>query len=156
MIGGMQRQRSKAAAGPADSPGSCHDMRDLSLFVRTLAAATFMGGIGFVGLLPVVSWAQGAASELSSTPAPAPDTRTPPRAAQTAPTPENGVRPPALDPMAERINYLHGRLRITPAQEPLWVGLAQVMRDNVTALAPLLKERFQAARGGNAMEMLGA
>jgi hypothetical protein len=70
--------------------------------------------------------------------------------------PENGTRPPALDPMAQRINYLHGRLRITPAQEPLWADLTKVMRDNATALAPLLRERFQATQGGNAIEMLGA
>jgi hypothetical protein len=58
--------------------------------------------------------------------------------------------------MAQRINYLHGQLRITPAQEPLWAGLTQVMRDNATALAPLLREGFQATQGGNAIEMLGA
>jgi hypothetical protein len=70
--------------------------------------------------------------------------------------PENGTRPPALDLMAQRINYLHGRLRITPAQEPLWAGLTQVMRDNATALAPLLRDRIQSTQGGNAIEMLGA
>jgi protein CpxP len=124
-------------------------MRDLLRpFVRTLAAATFLGSIGFVGLSPVVSWAQGAVSGRSGTAAPAPDTG--------APMPENGVRPPALDPLAQRINYLHGQLRITPAQEPLWAGLTQVMRDNATALAPLLREGFQATQGGNAIEMLGA
>ena len=124
-------------------------MRDLLRpFVRTLAAATFLGSIGFVGLSPVVSWAQGAVSGRSGTAAPAPDTG--------APMPENGVRPPALDPLAQRINYLHGQLRITPAQEPLWAGLTQVMRDNATALAPLLREGFRAAQGANAIEMLGA
>jgi hypothetical protein len=118
-------------------------MRDLPRpFVRTLAAATFLSSVGFLaGLPPVASWAQGAASGPSGT---------------AAPAPANGARPPALDPMAQRINYLHGRLRITPAQEPLWAGLTQVMRDNATALAPLLRERFQATQGGDAIEMLGA
>jgi periplasmic protein CpxP/Spy len=110
-------------------------------FVRTLAAATFLSSFGFASLPPVVSWAQGAAFGPSGT---------------AAPAPENGAPPPALDPMAQRINYLHGRLRITPAQETLWAGLTQVMRDNATALAPLLRERFQATQGGNAIEMLGA
>jgi hypothetical protein len=128
-------------------------MRDLPRpFVRTLAAAAFLGSVGFVGLSPTVSWAQGAVSGPSGTAAPGPDIGTPPG----APMPENGARPPALDPMAQRINYLHGRLRITPAQEPLWAGLTQVMRDNATALAPLLREQFQASQGGNAIEMLGA
>jgi hypothetical protein len=67
-------------------------------FVRTLVVATFLGSIGFVGLQPAVSWAQGAASRPPGT---------------AAPAPENAARPPALDQMAERINYLHGRLRIT-------------------------------------------
>jgi hypothetical protein len=118
-------------------------------FVRALAAATLLGSVG----LPLsVSWAQTAASVPSGTAVPAPATSTPPG----APMPEDGARPPALDPMTQRINYLHGRLRITRAQEPLWAGLTQVMRDNATALAPLLRGRFQATQGGNAIEMLGA
>jgi hypothetical protein len=118
-------------------------------FVRALAAATLLGSVG----LPLsVSWAQTAASVPSGTAVPAPATGTPPG----APMPEDGARPPALDPMAQRINYLHGRLRITRAQEPLWAGLTQVMRDNATALAPLLRGRFQATQSGNAIEMLSA
>jgi protein CpxP len=128
-------------------------MRDLLRpCVRALVAATLLCSIGFVGLSPTVSWAQGAVSGPSGTAAPALDTGTPPG----APMPENGARPLALDPTAQRINYLHGQLRITPAQEPLWAGLTQVMRDNATALAPLLREQFQATQGGNAIEMLGA
>jgi LTXXQ motif family protein len=121
-------------------------------FVRTLGAAAILGCIGLVGLLPAVAWAQGATSGPSDTAAPAPHTGTPPG----APVPESSARPPALDEMAQQIKYLHGRLRITPQQEPLWTGVAQVMRDNETALAPLLRERFQATQGGNAIEMLGA
>jgi protein CpxP len=121
-------------------------------FVCTLAVATCLGSIGFVGLSPAVSWAQGAVSGPSGTVAPAPDTHTPP----AAPVPKKGAPPPALDPMAQRINYLHKRLRITPAQEPLWAGVAQVMRDNATALAPLLREQYQAAQGGDAIDMLSA
>jgi protein CpxP len=128
-------------------------MRDLLRpCVRTLAVATLLGGIGFVGLSPTVSGAQGAVSGPLGTAVPAPDTGTP----LGAPMPENGGRPPALDPMAQRINYLHGQLHITPAQEPLWARLTQVMRGNATALAPLLTEGFQATQGGNAIEMLGA
>jgi protein CpxP len=140
----------KAAAGPPVSSGSCRVvMRDLPCpFVRTLAVTTFLGGIGFIGLSPAVSWAQGAVSGPSGAAAPAPDTG--------APTPENDGRPASPDPMAQSINYLHGWLRITPAQEPLWANLTQVMHDNATALVPLLRERFQATQSGNAIEMLGA
>ncbi len=133
-------------------------MRDLPrLFVRALAAAAFSGSISFVGLAPVVSWAQGTVPEPSGAAAPAPDTGTPPRTLPMVSTPENGTRPPAADPMAQGINnYLHERLRITPAQEPLWATLTQVMRDNATALAPLLREQFQARQRGNSIEMLSA
>jgi hypothetical protein len=121
-------------------------------FVRTLAAAAFLSRVGLVGLLPAVSWAQGATSGPTDNAAPAPHIATSPG----APVPESSARPPALDQMAQQIKYLHGRLRITPQQEPLWASLAQVMRDNETALTPLLKERFQATQRGNAIEMLGA
>ena len=137
-------------------------MRDLPRPVaRVLVAATFLGSIGFVGMAPMVSWAQGAVPEPSSAAAPAPDIGTQPSTPPGTPpgvsTPENGARPPAPDPMAQRINnYLHERLRITPAQEPLWVSLTQVMRDNATALAPLLRDQFQARQGGNSIEMLSA
>src|ERR1700676_4234583 len=109
-------------------------MRDLPRrFVRAVAAATFLGSIGLVGLAPMVSWAQGAVPEPSSTAAPAPDTGKPPAPPPGGSTPENGARPLAPDPMAQRINnYLHERLRITPAQEPLWASLTQAMQDNAT------------------------
>jgi hypothetical protein len=152
MIGGVQRQCLKTAvAEPPVSSGSYRLMMcDLPLpFVCALAVATCLGSIGFVGLAPIVSWAQGAVPEPSGTAAPAPDTGTPPG--------ENGARPPAPDPMAQRINnYLHERLRITPAQEPLWASLTQVMRDNATALSPLRREQFQARQGGNSIELLSA
>jgi hypothetical protein len=122
-------------------------------FVRVLVATTFLGSIGFVGLVPMVSRAQGAVPEPSGTAAPAPDTGTPP----VVSPPENGARPSAPDPMAQSIhNFLHERLRITPAQEPLWASLTQVMQDNATALAPLLRRQFQASQGGNSIEMLSA
>ena len=77
-------------------------MRDLLRpCVRALVAATLLGSIGFVGLSPTVSWAQGAVSGPSGTAAPAPDTGAPPGAS----TPENGARSPAPDPMAQRINH---------------------------------------------------
>jgi hypothetical protein len=45
---------------------------------------------------------------------------------------------PSLTPTEERIKYLHDRFRITPTQEPLWAGVARVMRDNANAVAPLI------------------
>ncbi len=67
---------------------------------------------------------------------------------------EYRARQPAFDLLAARIKYLHERLHITPAQEPLWANLAQVMRENAKSVAPLLKERFQTAKSGNAINSL--
>jgi len=132
-------------------------MRDLPRpFARVLAAAIFSGSVGFVGTAPMISWAQVVAPEPSGAVA-APDTGTLLGTPAGTQTPENVARPLAPDPMAQRINnYLHERLRITPAQEPLWVSLTQVMQDNATALAPLLRDQFQARLGGNSIEMLSA
>jgi hypothetical protein len=131
-------------------------MRDLTRpFVGVFAAATLLGCVGFVSQAPIVSRAQGAEREPSG--AAAPDTSTPPSTPSGVSTPETGNPPTAPDPMAQRINnYLHERLRIKAAQEPLWASLTQVMQDNATALAPLVREQFQARQGGNSIEMLSA
>src|ERR1700677_2664771 len=95
---------SAVAAGPPVLSGSCRIMmRDLPRPVaRVLVAATFLGSIGFVGMAPMVSWAQGAVPESSSAAAPAPDIGTQPSTPPGTPpgvsTPENGARPPAPDP----------------------------------------------------------
>lgn len=62
---------------------------------------------------------------------------------------------PPIDPIPARIKYLHDRLRITPAQEPLWANVAQAMRENANALAPLINARLKSAQSGNAVEVLG-
>jgi protein CpxP len=109
--------------------------------VRFLAAAALPG---------VLALAAACASAQGTGPAPAP----PPE--QAPPTQQSSTAQPPPDPMAERIAYLHERLRITSAQEPLWGSLAQVMRQNATALEPFLRQRFQAATKGNAVETLDA
>ena len=59
-----------------------------------------------------------------------------------------------LDPILARITYLHGRLRIAPGQEPLWAAVAQAMRDNAAAVAPLLRERLENAQKDTAVDAL--
>jgi periplasmic protein CpxP/Spy len=68
--------------------------------------------------------------------------------------PSATTRPPAIDLIAERLKYLHDRLRITPGQEPLWADLARVMQDNAKAVAPLITERLQATKNRTAVETL--
>lgn len=77
-------------------------------------------------------------------------------AAPTAPAQKASPNRPSVDPISERITYLHDRLRITAAQEPLWGNLAQVMRENADAVAPLIKERVQIAQRGNAIDILNS
>lgn len=123
---------------------------------RTLAAAPRLSVIAFVGSLAPVSLGQGAEVGISSgatVVAQDPETSTGP--AQT-PTQENHARQPPFDPIAERIKYLHDRLRITQAQEPLWANVAQVMRNNAEAVTPLVKERLRSAQSGNAIDALGS
>jgi periplasmic protein CpxP/Spy len=44
------------------------------------------------------------------------------------------ARPSRLDTVEERIRELHAQLQITPAQEDLWINVAQVMRDNARTM----------------------
>lgn len=120
---------------------------------RPLAAAMFLGGIALAGLSPAACLAQAADAGIAS--GNGPPSEDSGRAAPPAPTPEEGAAPASLDPVRARIKYLHDRLRITQAQEPLWANLARVMRANATAVAPLIKERLQSAQKGNAIDILG-
>ncbi len=43
--------------------------------------------------------------------------------------------------ITERIKHLHDMLKITPAQEAQWTGVAQVMQDNAIALDSAIKDR---------------
>src|SRR3954452_15583272 len=138
----------------------CYRARSVT---RMFAALALPVGIAFVSLSGVASRAQGA------------DTRSPPDRIDTAqeiatpsrsanpPAQQDRTRHPAFDPIAERLKYLHDRLRITPAQEPLrttpaeeplWPNLAQVMRENAKAIEPLAKQRLQPMPNRTAVETL--
>jgi Spy/CpxP family protein refolding chaperone len=41
----------------------------------------------------------------------------------------------------ERIKHLHDMLKITPAQEAQWTGVAQVMQDNAMSMESAIKDR---------------
>lgn len=121
---------------------------------RRLAAATVLGGMAMAGLPPAGSLAEAADAGISPRDAPVSDDSV--QSGKPAPPPGRADTRATLDPIRARIKYLHDRLRITPAQEPLWADVAQAMRDNATALAPLLKERLQSAEKGDAVDNLGA
>ena len=104
-------------------------------------ALALASSITLAGSFSAVSFAQGSDNASSSA---APKETKPPTQLMQKPIPEEPNKPP-VDPLAERIRYLHDRLRITRAQEPLWDDVARVMRDNADAVAPLIKERVQNA-----------
>jgi hypothetical protein len=123
---------------------------------RKLAGATILGGLVLVGLSPQKTLVQGA--DVGTRSGAAIPEQSAPNATEPSqtPAPENRANQPPFDPIAARTNYLHERLRITPAQEPLWAKVAQVMRENAKAVAPLIKERFQSAQHGNAIDSLNS
>jgi protein CpxP len=53
-----------------------------------------------------------------------------------------------------RIESMHAKLKITKAQEEPWKAVAQVMRDNETALEPLMVERKKSAATMTALDDL--
>lgn len=127
----------------------------LPAIARALAAAVVLGAIALAGLSPAACPAQAADAEISTGKAPSIEDSE----RSTAPAqanPEEGAAQAPLDPIQARIKYLHDRLRITPAQEPLWAHVAQAMRDNAAAVAPLIKERLQSAQKGSAVDNLSA
>ena len=131
---------------------TCHLARPIA---RALAAAILPGSIALVLLSSAVSLVQGADSAIAASTADvARDADRPSGPATTTPTQQNRARQSAFDPLAARIKYLHDRLRITPAQEPLWANLARVMQENANSMALLLKERFQTLKSGNAIDSI--
>jgi len=53
-----------------------------------------------------------------------------------------------------RINELHTKLKITPAQEGLWDNVTKVMRDNAITMEALIKARSEKAGTANALDDL--
>ncbi len=94
-----------------------------------------------IALTPGLALAQ-ATSPATPTPleAPAPATATtPPSIPTTTAIPPGRARSPAarLSQLDSRISDLHTRLKITPAQEPQWTALTNVMRANATRMGEM-------------------
>ncbi len=51
---------------------------------------------------------------------------------------------------------MHARLHVTPAQEDQWKAVAQVMRDNEAAIAPLIEQRRAQAATMTALDDLAS
>lgn len=117
-------------------------------------AKSHLGAAG-LNLLAAVSLAPAAAAAPSPDKVAAAQDATPPPASSGTPAQHGHGKASAFDPVAARIRYLHDRLRITPTQEPLWNKLAQVLRENAAAVAPLANERLHPTPDRTAVETLG-
>ena len=73
---------------------------------------------------------------------------------QNAASPRKGKAKHSAEWVDTRISELHGQLMITPAQEPVWENLAQVMRDNAKKMKDLYERWNQNAGAMNALESL--
>jgi periplasmic protein CpxP/Spy len=77
--------------------------------------------------------------------------------AQVSPAPETEAAAPKSDKeesrVEERIEELHKKLQIKPAQETQWKHLADVMRDNAKAMVDLEKQRAEDVKS-NAVEVV--
>lgn len=97
---------------------------------RALSMATFLGAIALAGPAAVAA-----------------DT------ASTAPgvTAGSATKVDPQDRVEQRIASLHGKLRITAAQETQWAIVAQAMRDNAKSMDALIKERAANAKSMSAV-----
>jgi hypothetical protein len=76
--------------------------------------------------------------------------------ATPSPAKEDFAPAPKADRVEARIKELHGKLHITAAQETQWNTVAQMMRDNASAMVSLQKDRAEDAKDTNlsAVEVL--
>ena len=98
--------------------------------VRSLAVVTLAGTTLFAGALA---------------PASAQDSKAPAAAAATSSKPET---------VEERITTLKTALKITPAQETNWTGVATAMRENAVAMETLVKSKRAKSADMTAMDDL--
>jgi protein CpxP len=95
---------------------------------RHLAAATFLGMTLFAPAL--LAQTNPPATTLAQATTPAPDASKPAKRSRT-------------DRAEDRIKQLHDQLKITPAQETQWNGVAQAMRDDASAMQAAIAKRRQ-------------
>ena len=79
---------------------------------------------------------------------------TPAPPAPAAPSPRPAAKATRTDRVEARITMLHAKLAITPAQEPAWQNLIQVMRANAQTMEALSTARADKARTATAVDDL--
>lgn len=79
---------------------------------------------------------------------------TPAPPAPAAPSPRPAAKATRTDHVEARITMLHAKLAITPAQEPAWQNLIQVMRTNAQTMQALSTARADKAKTMTAVDDL--
>jgi protein CpxP len=102
----------------------------MSSFSRTIAISTLVGAAMLASPLAVMA----ADNAASASPQPAQATMSKSQAA--SPTPAA-----TRETVEERIVTLHASLKITPAEETNWDGVAKAMRDNAADMDKLVAEK---------------
>jgi periplasmic protein CpxP/Spy len=88
--------------------------------------------------VPAVTLAAGAFAQSTApttSPIIAPRTTTPTASVTPSASVETELPKTVLAKVDQNIKQLHGRLRITPAQQPQWEQFSAVMRDNAAQMA---------------------
>ena len=105
----------------------------------TIPAAALLATLALASPVPAATSDVAAPAVTSSAPAPAPAAK--------------GARS-RTDHVEARITMLHAKLAITPAQEPAWQNLIQVMRANAQTMEALSTARADQAQSATAVEDL--
>jgi hypothetical protein len=115
--------------------------------IRAVAAATLLGAFVLASPSSAASGdlAQASASPSETNPAPAPEESASAAAKAKA----------AVDAKVDaRLKAMHGKLKITAAQDTQWNAVAQAMRENAHAIADLREESAEQAKSMNAIDQI--
>ena len=125
----------------------------LSPAARTVVtAAALLATLALASPVPAATSDQAAPAGTRPVRVLAAETPAPP--APAAPSPRPAAKASRADRVEARITMLHTKLAITPAQEPAWQTLTQVMRANEQTMEALTKARGDKARTMTAVDDL--
>lgn len=119
---------------------------------RAFATATLLTTLGLVGPAHAASTHPGQGASVAPGTTVLADATTP--APPKNPSKETVSSGSQEDRVETRIKELHGKLKITAAQESQWNAFAEVMRDNAETVDAVLKERSENLHAMNAVEDL--
>ena len=134
-------------------------MKPIATEFLSSTARTVVAAVALLATLALASPVPAATSDQAAPPAGTRPARVlaaePPAApVPTAPRPRPAAKATRTDRVEARITMLHAKLAITPAQEPAWQNLIQVMRANAQTMEALSTARADKARTATAVDDL--